>query len=72
MTLDTSLAGVGPQRCPLPSTTRTELAPVALMLANELVCCWYQTCAWLTPRSTSSVPLASTRRPLLIRIPVAA
>src|ERR1041384_1585435 len=71
MTLLTSLADVGPQRWPLPSTTRTVLAPKDLMLANELVWVGYQTCGWLTPRMTNAVPFASVIRVPLTRRPPA-
>ena len=44
MTFATSAALLAAQRWPLASTTRTELAPVALMLANEPVWLGYQVC----------------------------
>src|ERR1041384_860951 len=62
MTDDTSAAGVGPHRWPLPSTTRTVLVPKDFMSANALVRFGYQTWAWLTPRITNGVPFASTTR----------
>src|SRR5690349_13360913 len=42
------------------------------MSANALVCDWYQTCAWFTPRITNGVPLASTTRVPSTRRPTAA
>src|SRR5690349_11413373 len=66
MTLGMSVDG--PHRLPLPSTTRTVLAPRALTLANELVWLVYHTCGWLTPRMMNVWPLASTMlRPLMCR-----
>src|SRR3954466_8862226 len=60
MTFETSLAGVGPHRWPLPSTTRTVLAPNDLMFANDVFWVGYQTYAWFTPRITKVAPLPST------------
>src|SRR3954470_3458893 len=66
MTFATSLDG--PQRLPEPSTTRTVLAPRALMSANAWVLPVYHTCGWLTPRMMNCWPLASTMlRPLTWR-----
>ena len=71
ITLATSVALFAVHRPPL-STTRTVLAPAALIAANELVCVGYQVCAWLMPRMTKVCPFASTMfRPLTCR-PVAA
>ncbi len=58
ITLATSPAVFTVQRPPL-STTRTLLAPAALMLAKLLVWFGYQACGWLIPRSTTSLPVAS-------------
>jgi hypothetical protein len=58
-----SAALVGPQRCPLPRATRTVFAPRALMSASACgVRLVYQACAWLTPRKTNSLPVASRMR----------
>src|SRR4051812_14658008 len=64
---------VHPRPPPL-STTRTLLAPVALMsLIAWGVLSLYQVWAWLMPRSTMSLPLPSSTRPLATwRLPVPA
>src|SRR5947209_17402868 len=62
---------VQPRPPPL-STTRTLLAPVALMSFIAWgVLSLYQVWAWLMPRSTMSLPLPSSTRPLATcRMPV--
>src|SRR4051812_23999417 len=72
MMVVTSLAEVGPHRCPLPSTTRTVFAPKDLMFANELFWLVNQAYGWLTPRMTNVFPFDSTTRVPLTRSPTGA